>query len=542
MKSKKIMALLLIGVLATSTFMTGCGSTKNKESAKGIEESENFNLEGYPIVNETIKLKLVSPKASLAPNFGEMKIMQDLAKKCNIEIEWVNIPDSDYQTKKNLLIASNDLPDGFWNSGFSDYDLVNYGEDGTIIPIGEDLIEKYMPNLSAEMEKDPTIKSKLTAPDGNIYSLPGMEQMGLGKAPFFTSINTKWLENLGLSMPTTPEEFKEVLRAFKNQDANGNGNPNDEIPFSFMHMFWCADIGDLMAPFGMADNIQHRIVRDNKVIYTAVQDEYKAAIKYFHELYAEGLIDPESFTQDPAQYLAKGQSEEDKLGSFIWWETNEVVGANRSKDFALLEPFKNSQGQQVTGRGNGEDFSRAAFVITEANQHVAETLRFIDLMYAKDVSPQVNWGPIGDVFTETESGLLTWNEAPEGTTMGEYRQKVCPGGNSPVIITKDDFGTTVEMEPRALERLQTIESKFLPYMEKQSYPLVFFNKEELDTINTIETDITTYVNNKRATWILNGGIDSEWDKYKEELKKMGLDDLIKIYQDGLDRYNEAAKQ
>ena len=177
MKSKKIMALILIGVLATSTFMTGCGSAKNKESAKGIEESENFNLEGYPIVNETIKLKLVSPKASLAPNFGEMKIMQDLAKKCNIEIEWVNIPDSDYQTKKNLLIASNDLPDGFWNSGFSDYDIVNYGEDGTIIPIGEDLIEKYMPNLAAEMEKDPTIKSKLTAPDGNIYSLPGMEQM-----------------------------------------------------------------------------------------------------------------------------------------------------------------------------------------------------------------------------------------------------------------------------------------------------------------------------------------------------------------------------
>ncbi|MFR6473371.1 MAG: extracellular solute-binding protein, partial [Turicibacter sanguinis] len=224
-------------LFATLT-LVGCGNGAGTNEPVEIGTSENFNKQGYPIVNEQITLTFAAPKASLAPNFGEMSIIQQLEEQSNIEIKWNNIPDADYSTKKNLMLASEDLPDAFWNSGFSDYDLIKYGAEGLIIPLN-DLIEEYMPNLWAEMEKDPTIKSKLTAPDGNIYSLPTIEEMGLSRSPFFTSINTQWLENLGLEMPTTPEEFKEVLIAFRDQDANGNGNPNDEIPFSFMHMGWC---------------------------------------------------------------------------------------------------------------------------------------------------------------------------------------------------------------------------------------------------------------------------------------------------------------
>lgn len=248
MKLKKIMALTLTCTLVATSILTGCGKTADKgEAANNSLESKTFNATGYPIVDEAITLKLAAPKTPIAPDYGQMKIMQDLAKKCNINIEWNNIPEADYVTKKNLLIASGDLPDGFWNSKFTDSDLVTYGAEGTIIPLG-DLIEKYMPNLSAEMKKDPTIKSKLTAPDGKIYSLPAIEQMGLVKAPFFTAVNTKWLQKLGLSMPTTPAEFKTVLEAFKTKDPNGNGQ-QDEIPFSFMPNSFCADLGDLMAPF-----------------------------------------------------------------------------------------------------------------------------------------------------------------------------------------------------------------------------------------------------------------------------------------------------
>ena len=62
--------------------------------------------------------------------------------------------------------------------------------------------------------------------------------MGLVSTPFFLSINTTWLERLGLEMPETLEEFANVLRAFRDQDPNGNGI-QDEIPFSFMFDWWC---------------------------------------------------------------------------------------------------------------------------------------------------------------------------------------------------------------------------------------------------------------------------------------------------------------
>lgn len=46
-------------------------------------------------------------------------------------------------------------------------------------------------------------------------------------------LNKTWLDNLGLTYPETVEELYTVLKAFKEQDANGNGDPNDEIPISF---------------------------------------------------------------------------------------------------------------------------------------------------------------------------------------------------------------------------------------------------------------------------------------------------------------------
>ena len=175
MKLKKIMALTLTCTLVATSILTGCGKSADKGSTTSDSlESKTFHATGYPIVDEAITLKLTAPKTAIAPDYGQMKIMQDLAKKCNINIEWNNIPEADYTTKKNLLVASGDLPDGFWNSKFTDSDLVTYGAEGTIIDIG-DLIEKYMPNLSAEMKKDPTIKSKLTAPDGKICSIDGNE-------------------------------------------------------------------------------------------------------------------------------------------------------------------------------------------------------------------------------------------------------------------------------------------------------------------------------------------------------------------------------
>lgn len=508
------------------------------------QDTEPWIISPEPLVSEPVTLNIVAQKAGpLTPDFDQMVLFDWAEAQTNVHIDWTNIAGADYQERKNLLLASGDLPDAFWNTGFSDADIVTYGENGTLIPL-EDLIAQYAPNVTAAFERYPALKAAVTAPDGHIYTLPSMIQLGegsgIGAVRFFHAINQTWLDNLGLSMPTTLDELHDVLLAFKTQDPNGNGQA-DEIPFSFMFDWWCADIGDLFGAFGMPDTIadyEHVIVRDGKVIYTAVQPEYRDAIAYFHSWVEEGLIDSESFTQDVQTYLAKGKAGDvSQLGSYIWWEIEEVVGPDRADQYALVPPLAGPTGITGVGHANGSGIGRAAFAITSANQMPDLTMKWIDLFYDPYVSAQVTWGPVGTIYTQDENGQLVNLPLPEGVSMGEFRQTVAPEGIG--IVFNEDFGRVVDMEPRAKQRIADLNAVYLPYAEPEWYPTVFFTPEELDQLNLIEFDIKEFVNLKRAQWLSSGGIEGEWDGYIAQLDAMGLNELVSIYQAALDRYNAA---
>ncbi|MNW38208.1 Lipoprotein LipO precursor [compost metagenome] len=529
--------LVLVGVFALS----GCsGGGESKNQAVNPDQDANFNKTGLPIVKEAVTLKMVSPKAALAPDYSKMEIFKRLEKQTNVKINWENIPDTDFAEKKNLLLASGDLPDAFYGAGFTDYDLINYGKDGTIIPL-EDLIDKYAPNLKALLDRRPDIKLAITAPDGHIYGLPSWEENKLDTNPFFHVINKNWLDKLGLKVPQTLDEYTQTLIAFKTKDPNGNGKA-DEIPLSFMHMQWCSDIAGIFGAFGLPDNLEHRIVREGKVIFTASQPQYKEALKYIHDnWYKQGLIDRESFTQDAAQYLAKGKTPDETLGSYVWWEVEEVVGPERSKDYALLPPLKGPNGDQMIGHSNGGGPGRGGFVITKENRYPAMTMRWIDQQYDPYMAAQIHWGPLDVVFKKDEKGKLVNLPLPKGVSAGEFRQKVAPGTGNPGVITFDDFGKVVDMEPRAQKRADYLDKYYTPYMTKENYPSIFFEPDELDKINRIEPELIKYVNTQRGKFIVDGDVDEKWDSYVKTLEKMGLNELMEIYQKGLDRYNANLK-
>jgi putative aldouronate transport system substrate-binding protein len=523
--------------LALSLTLSACGNG-GTDTVSDQSDDFGFQASGLPIVEKPLTLTIAGEKASLAPDYNDMSLVQGWEESTNITIDWQMLAPEVYSEKRNLLLASNDLPDAFLNSKFTDSELVKYGTDGTLIPL-EDLIEEYAPNLAAIFDANPDLRAAVTASDGHIYALPNAEELGLGAVPFFWSINTAWLDALGLEMPTTVEEYHDVLVAFKTQDPNGNGQA-DEIPLSFMNNWWCADIGDLFAALGgIADNADHRIVRDGEVIYTAADDRYRDAIRTLHEWYQEGLIDPESFTQDDKTYLAKGKSDTPVLGSYVWWETEEVVGVDRADQYALLPVLEGVDGRLV-GRSNFTDYGRSAFAITRANKYPSATIRWVDELYAPQMSAQVSYGPIGETLVENPDGVLEQATLPEGVNAGELRQKVALGAGAPHVLTRDDFRTVVLPEPRALQRAEDLEANYLPYAEPENYPSVFFDVDELKKIGQIEPDIKALVEQKRAEWIVSGGIDGEWSGYVDQLTNMGLADLVKIYQGGYDRYQESA--
>ena len=68
------------------------------------------------------------------------------------------------------------------------------------------------------------------------------------------------------------------------------------------------------------------------------------------------------------------------------------------------------------------------------------------------------------------------------------------------------------------------------------YPNVFMSQEDAEAVARYETDIKQYAEQKKADWILNGGVDEEWDSYLQKLNELGLEKYIEIKQKYLDEY------
>jgi putative aldouronate transport system substrate-binding protein len=524
--------------IAGTVLLAGCAGGGDAEKIEDKSADFGFNKEGLPIVDDTLKLTFGGTKSPLAPDYSEMELVQQWEKDTNIAIKWENVPEQVYAEKKNLMLASDELPDVLYNSGLTDAEIVQNGSNGTLLPL-EDLIKEHAPTLSGILEDRPDIRAAITASDGHIYTLPSVEELGILQYPNFLYINSSWLDALGLPMPTTIEEYRAALEAFRTQDPNGNGKA-DEIPLSFRTDSFCANPNDLIAALGgQPENNDHRIVRDDTVEFTANTKGYKAGVEALADWYADGLIDPESFSQDDLAYLSKGKSATPVLGSFFWWELKEMVGEDRVGDYKMLGILEGVDGEKLASVANNQEIGRGAMAITRANEYPSATMRWADRLFDPVMSAQVNWGPIGVTLEEDENGILVQIPAPAGESEGERRQKVAPGG--PKITTKEDFETVVAPEPRAKERQDLVAEYYAPHKANDAYPPVLLSNDELEQVSFAVTDINTLVKEKFASWIVNGTVGGEWDGYVSQLESMGVDDVIATYQAAYDRFQQGGK-
>lgn len=233
MNGKKMVALLLALVMLLSVSAALATETDEKVSIRVV-----------------VKHDIGTDQLS----FSDMKLFKEIAEQTNMDIQWEEIPSSAMAEKLGLILAGGDLPDAFWGEGLSDADVLNNA--GTaFIPLN-DLIENYAPNLKALFEKRPELKAVVTASDGNIYSLPRVRELYFPAGHTTWGINQKWLDALGLDMPTTIDELYDALVAFKTGDPNGNGK-TDEIPLIFQHKMGSGSVRSeavLYPAFGVYDN------------------------------------------------------------------------------------------------------------------------------------------------------------------------------------------------------------------------------------------------------------------------------------------------
>ena len=544
---RKWMKLTALGLTAAMTFaLTACGGS----SSGSGETATNSNQTTFEIF---------AGISALSPDNSEKPIVQQLNDAMGVQINWNCVSGDTLTERKNLILNSGDnLPDALMSAGLSDSELIKGGASGLFIPLEDYINEETMPNLMKVVEKRPNILATCTMPDGHIYGLPGISEMGfnytdgntyyIGAIPQFTAINTDWLEAVNMEMPTTVDELHDVLVAFKENDVNGNGDPTDEIPLSFIfpesNGAWCAGMGTFFAPFGCTDySMDHRAIENGKVYYQAASENYKNAIAYYHDWFEEGLIDIEIFSQDSSQYIAKGNGTDPRLGVFVWWEIPEVVGAERAESYEYLPILDGPDGTHHVNLNEMGTTGHDSFSITKACQNPELLLKWVDQRYDPIISMQCIYGPIGVFFNEEpdENGVYTTRTMGEGETEGEVKSRNEWTGPSEQLA--EDYGVYYYMEDRAQQRLNDLNDFWFQYVDStEYYPSVVYTEEEIDVINDKLSDIKSMTEERVAHWLRDGGIENEWDQYLSDLDSMGLQDVLGAWQAAYDRYAAALNE
>ena len=211
---------------------SGSGSVSaSAPSSSGSGSGSGLSAPGeFPITQTPVTLSIVTPDATYLSDFNENEFTKWYEEKTNVHVEYTSVPAQSKKEKINLLLASGDYPDIIMNCGLTTADEVTYGTQKVFQSLNS-LIDEHGFYIKDVFEQQANLPGAITSPDGNIYALPNINDAFHTRHTYRAWINTGWLEKLGLAVPTTTDEFYNVLKAFKEQDPNGNGKA-DEIPMT----------------------------------------------------------------------------------------------------------------------------------------------------------------------------------------------------------------------------------------------------------------------------------------------------------------------
>src|SRR5699024_8557467 len=167
-----------------------------------------------------------------SPAWEEMDVIQEYAEKTNIDFKFNTPPADDFGTNINLAFSIGDIEDIIFGAVTDDLTVEmveDYVDKGILLTI-EDFIDEYAPNIKKLLEENPEIEKSITTTDGYIYALPQISEghRSIWQSPIW--YNGNWLDELGVDeLPETTDEFYELLKRFRDEDPNGNGE-KDEIP------------------------------------------------------------------------------------------------------------------------------------------------------------------------------------------------------------------------------------------------------------------------------------------------------------------------
>jgi putative aldouronate transport system substrate-binding protein len=538
MKKKRVIAILLCFILFAIS-VAGCKKSdatddtvaQGDQQANGdsgdntTEVSEsNLNMEGFPIVNEPVTYTVFGSRDPNHAEWENVRVLQEYEKMTNVHMDYEELPNDGFTEKKQLLFAGNELPELFIRANFSSAEIAMYGvESQQLIPL-DDLIAQYAPNFVKLMEQDPSIREAITASDGHIYTLPSVDLSASGHVSFKQWINKDWLAKVGMNVPTTTVELKEILRAFKTGDPNGNGE-QDEIPLGIRqtNSVYC-----LGGSFGLEYQMRDTYNLVNGELHNWLcDDEFKQYLEFLHELYAEGLLWQSYYKDD----LPSWRSNLASAAYGVMYMPYTDVFVNVEDQYEGFDALTGPNGTSIWSDVINSTIAMGSFAISNTCTNPEAAMRWVDYFYSEEGSVFCRYGIEGETFTYDEKGTPIINasiaKAEEGFMTALGKINLVPGGGFPSLISDRTDGIVASQKTKDAAAL------LVDNLPTTIVPKPGLSIEDSERVNAIEQDITTFRDESVTKFIIGEWGFDKWQDYCATLEKSGLRELETIYNNAI---------
>jgi putative aldouronate transport system substrate-binding protein len=482
------------------------------------------------------------------------KLEEELAKK-GVKLELDLIEPDQFDTTIQTMAASGEL---------SNYDLVNITplDDKTklnLVKQGQlqsvsDIWEQYSEGSYKDFlatEAGQFYEKRMRLEDGKVYWITDFETMTYkGEESAWVlgfQIRQDWLDALNLEMPTTTDEVYEVLKAFQDQDVNGNGQADEE--FLVNYSSFSTDIAQC---FGLGIDITFvNSQNGNKVESPWYQENVKAYIEYMQKLYAAGLLKMED-SQSSSDMANNKVAAVANWGTELWLEPQITVPEGAAYPWFAPVRIQAVEGQTPLFRGSNKyNPGWTATAVPASSDKQQAIAKILDFLVTEESVHLTERGMEGVSYEMADGKMRSISDPTLENTDAVGMALWCNGSIFPRYTLNNEISEGMEdtiayAETNGVKNNQSAKSDYtLSCINDPEHRLLHDENgyavptaEEIDRTNEISTDLRTYSAELLTKLIMGEKSLEDWDSYIADLKELGLDDLIAINQA---RYDRATK-
>ncbi|MCL2478705.1 MAG: extracellular solute-binding protein, partial [Treponema sp.] len=398
-------ALIFTALLSVSSMLfAGGGQAASAGASASGAIPAYINLDGYrPIVKQGTNVTLtmmIRRETIVKSDINTNWMTQFIERALNIQLDIEETYADTYQERRNLALASNDLPDMMINQSLTTQDLVRYGMgENMFLPISDYISPRLTPAIDKLLKDNPDGVAFNQTPDGKMYTIGNYTdatRYPVGDNRLF--INTKWMDKIGLKEPPkTIDAFLDMLRKFKALDPADVGAKGKITPMIVANehdrRYFLNALGfvgpNAASTWGMDASIN---VNTKQITVPCGEPEWADFLRLYNTMYTEGLIHPEYFTMAANRATARAQFAEGNTGVCVD-AAPYVSMPDTFKDWISAVPLTSSvNNMAVVGRA--PNVGLGTFVVSSKTKYPEVVMRLLDWMYTPEMGYISTYGPI----------------------------------------------------------------------------------------------------------------------------------------------------